>query len=134
MINPLFVTSLFHFFYIFTGIQGSFWTETVRTADQMYRMLFPRLLAVAERAWHKAPWENIPDKKLRARERSKDWVKFANTVAYRELGRLDQLGIPYHVTPPGARLVVVHFRSRGSSTVKGAFVASCDVTFKKMSY
>ena len=76
----------------------------MRTADQMYKMLFPRLLAVAERAWHKAPWEDILDKSERARERHRDWIKFANTVAYRELGRLDQLGIAYHVTPPGARL------------------------------
>ena len=74
----------------------------------MYKMLFPRLLAVAERAWHEASWENIMDKGLRARERTKDWVKFANTLAYKELTRLDQLGVAYHVKPPGARLVLVH--------------------------
>ena len=70
----------------------------------MYRMLFPRLLAVAERAWHKASWESILDKPKRALERSSNWVQFANTVVYRELSRLDALGIAYHVTPPGARL------------------------------
>ncbi|XP_078382339.1 beta-hexosaminidase-like [Oculina patagonica] len=87
------------------GIEGSFWGETVRTADQMFSMLFPRLLALAERAWHKASWENIPNTDERDRKRKDDWVWFANTVAHRELGRLDEMGVTYHVTPPGARMI-----------------------------
>ena len=90
----------------FIGIEGSFWGETVRTADQMYSMLFPRLLALAERAWHKASWENVSNPDESNRERTGDWVKFANTVAYRELGRLGKMGVSYHVAPPGARLVL----------------------------
>lgn len=72
----------------------------------MYSMLFPRLLALAERAWHKASWENVSNPDESNRERTGDWVKFANTVAYRELGRLDKMGVSYHVAPPGARLVL----------------------------
>ena len=87
------------------GIEGSFWGETVRTAEQMYNMLFPRLLALAQRAWHKASWESIPKGDIQERERTSDWVKFANTMAHRELGRLDQMGVAYHVPTPGARLV-----------------------------
>ena len=42
-------------------MQAQLWTETVRTTEQLHEMLFPRLLAVAERAWHKAPWESVID-------------------------------------------------------------------------
>ena len=90
-------------------MEGSFWGETVRTADQMYSLLFPRLLALAERAWHKASWESNLNTDERARERTGDWIKFANTMAHRELGRLDKMGVAYHVTPPGARLASFSF-------------------------
>ena len=85
------------------GMQGHLWSETVRTADQMNAMIFPRMLAMAERAWHKASWEGISDKADRDAKRKEDWVKFANTLGYRELGRLDKMNVAYHVTPPGAR-------------------------------
>ena len=69
----------------------------------MYAMLSPRLLALAERAWHKAPWEDISDRRLRDAERNAAWVKFANTLSYRELGRLDKMAVPYRVPPPAGR-------------------------------
>ncbi|KAL9962569.1 hypothetical protein ACROYT_G031679 [Oculina patagonica] len=84
------------------GMQGHLWSETVRTADQMNAMIFPRMIALAERAWHKASWEDISDKTDRDAKRTDDWVKFANTLGYRELGRLDEMGVAYHLTPPGA--------------------------------
>ena len=86
-----------------SGVEAAIWGETIRTADHMYTMLFPRLLALAERAWHKASWEEVNDEKLRDRERSGDWVRFANTLGYRELGRLDKMDLPYRVPPPAAR-------------------------------
>lgn len=85
------------------GMQGHLWSETVRTADQMNAMIFPRMIALAERAWHKASWEDITDKKDREANRTDDWVKFANTLGYKELERLDEMGVAYHVAPPGAR-------------------------------
>ena len=86
------------------GLQGQLWTETVRTEDQFHEMIFPRVLALAERAWHKAPWENIlDDKDKRNEERQKDWEEFLNLVGYQELRRLDDLDIKYHVRPPGAK-------------------------------
>jgi hexosaminidase len=33
------------------------WSETVRRDSQVDYMLFPRLLALAERAWSKPDWE-----------------------------------------------------------------------------
>lgn len=85
------------------GIEAAVWGETIRTADHLQSMIFPRLLALAERAWHKAPWEDIRDRGAREREKAGDWVNFANTMGYKELARLGKMGVAYHVTPPGAR-------------------------------
>lgn len=85
-------------------MQGHLWTETVRTSDQMYSMIFPRLLALAERAWHKASWERITNKKERDAKKKEDWKVFANKVGYSELGRLDKMGVVYHLKPPGVRV------------------------------
>ncbi|OWF40739.1 uncharacterized protein LOC110463418 [Mizuhopecten yessoensis] len=83
------------------GIQGQLWTETVRTDEQMDEMIFPRLLALAERAWHKAPWEDLEDKTARNAGQKTDWIEFANTLGYRELSVLDSRGVKYRVPPPG---------------------------------
>ena len=40
-----------------TGIQAQVWSEVIRTPEQLEYMLFPRLAAFAERAWHQAQWE-----------------------------------------------------------------------------
>lgn len=84
-------------------MQGHLWTETVRTADQMYGMIFPRMIALAERAWHKASWEDITDEEERDAKKAGDWANFANTLGYRELGRLDKMAVAYRVPPPGVR-------------------------------
>ena len=84
-------------------MQGHLWTETVRTADQMYSMIFPRMIALAERAWHRASWEDITVKKDKDAKRAADWVQFANALGYKELERLDKMGVPYRLPPPGAR-------------------------------
>ncbi|XP_074608369.1 beta-hexosaminidase-like isoform X3 [Acropora palmata] len=84
------------------GMQGHLWTETVRSRDQMFSMIFPRLLALAERAWHKASWEEMDNKEDRDAEKARDWEKFANVLGYRELSRLDRIGVTYRVPPPGA--------------------------------
>ncbi|XP_025106238.1 uncharacterized protein LOC112571470 [Pomacea canaliculata] len=87
------------------GMQGHLWSEAIRTRQQADYMLFPRFLALAERAWHEASWErNKSDNLTRIREREKDWTDFANTLGYRELARLDDLGIEYRIPPPGAKL------------------------------
>ena len=84
----------------------------------MHSMLFPRLLALAQRAWHKASWESVEKGDIQDRERTSDWVKFANTMAYRELGRLDKMGVAYRVPTPGARLV---FKRNLKTSLKVSF-------------
>ncbi len=82
------------------GIQGQVWTETIRTPEQLEAMVFPRLLALAERAWHRANWEaDVPD----AQERLADYAVFARALVTRELPRLVAAGVNFHLLPPGGR-------------------------------
>ncbi|XP_061180766.1 beta-hexosaminidase-like [Saccostrea echinata] len=85
------------------GIQADLWTETIRNVDQMEYMLFPRLLALAERAWHKAPWENIKDLTRRNLKQQTDWEVFANKVGHKELRRLEEKRVKYRLDLPGGR-------------------------------
>ena len=84
-------------------MQGQLWSEVVRTADRLDFMIFPRVLALAERAWHRAEWEGLTKPNERQKLSHEDWTMFANTLGYKELKRLDELGIHYRVPPPGAR-------------------------------
>ncbi len=86
--------------YLYSGMQGQVWGETVRTSAQLDYMFFPRLVALAERAWHKADWELEEDEV----QRDADWELFANSLGHRELGRLDRIGVQYEVPPVGARV------------------------------
>ncbi|KAI8745609.1 beta-hexosaminidase [Biomphalaria glabrata] len=85
------------------GVQGQIWTELVRTQQQLHQMIFPRLIALAERAWHKSPWEALDPKKGKAAQ-EKEWSSFAHTLGHKELNRLESLRIPYHIPAPGARV------------------------------
>tara|TARA_R110002126_G_scaffold98045_44_gene228274 strand:- start:5601 stop:8165 length:2565 start_codon:yes stop_codon:yes gene_type:complete len=80
------------------GIQGQLWSETIRTAAQLEQMLYPRLIALAERAWHKAAWEPAKTSAA-ARE---DWQQFSQRLTFVELPRLQQSNSQHYLPPPGA--------------------------------
>ncbi|WP_196138862.1 family 20 glycosylhydrolase [Aliikangiella sp. G2MR2-5] len=99
----------------FKGLQGHLWSEMVRSDKIAEYMIFPRLLALAERAWHKAPWE--PDylhqgaiysaktgyfTKEQRQQRDKDWLAFSTALATKELPKLDQFGVFYRLPLVGA--------------------------------
>jgi hexosaminidase len=95
------------------GMQGQTWSETIRTDDQYYEMVFPRVLAVAERAWHRASWEldwspgttyNRTTDLVPKRELAADYNGFVSALGCRELVKLRKLGILYRVPPPGASI------------------------------
>jgi hexosaminidase len=75
-------------------------------------MLFPRLLALAERAWRRAPWE-VPyqagqsyahgDGRLNASAVTTDWQRFRSRLAL-QMPLLDRDGVAYRIAPPGARV------------------------------
>ncbi len=87
------------------GIQAHLWSETVIGVEAMEYMAFPKLLAVAERAWKsESAWERSSTISERDRLLEKDWNRFANLLGQRELRRLDTLlgGVSYRIPPPGA--------------------------------
>jgi len=101
----------------FAGLQGQLWSETVRSDDQAEYMIYPRLLALAERAWHKPEWavpydhsgalysidsKHFSDAKRRLRDA--DWNRFANLLGQRELAKLDLAGVFYRLPTVGAQI------------------------------
>jgi len=89
------------------GIQGQLWAENLRDAESVEYMAFPRMIALAERAWAASPaWANIDDASARRSQLQPDWNQFANRLGQRELPRLDYLfgGVQYRLPPPGVVL------------------------------
>ena len=80
------------------GMQGALWSETVRTSDELDYMIFPRLVALAERAWHKAAFEEATNVTS-----DDEWKSFARAVGEREFARLEKIGVKYRIPPPGGR-------------------------------
>ena len=91
------------------GIQGQLWGETILSAERIDYLLFPRMIALAERAWAKAPvWGSMNDNlTLRRQLYEQDWNLFANAIGQQELRRLDHLfsGVRYRLPLPGAVVV-----------------------------
>lgn len=81
------------------GMQGQVWTETIRTGAQLEQMIYPRLIPLAERAWHKAGWEGD---KPNISARSSEWAAFALQLSQKELPKLAALGGDFYLPPPGA--------------------------------
>jgi hexosaminidase len=96
------------------GLSAQIWTEDIRTDKKMEYMAFPRLLAVAERAWHQADWEIDYQKDrefsqttthyVNQQKLLNDWTRFANLVGQRELQKLDLANINYRLPIPGAKI------------------------------
>ena len=98
------------------GIQAQLWSETLRHETQAEYMLFPRLVAVAERAWHKPDWE-VPyvsgtrysqqtgyfNDDLRDRQLT-DWQGFVGAMTRNILPKLERDNVFYRLPPAGARI------------------------------
>ena len=99
----------------YVGIQGHIWSETIRSDDLVEYMVFPRLIALAERAWHKPQWA-VPynyegalyseatdyfTDTMRA-QRDADWNHFANVLAQKVMPKLDLMDIRYRLPTVGA--------------------------------
>lgn len=101
----------------FIGVQGQLWSENTLTDTRAEYKIFPRVLALAERAWHKPNWavpyqytgqtynkdtQFFTDEKQLQRE--KDWVRFASTLGLKELGKLDQADVMYRLPTVGGKI------------------------------
>ena len=97
------------------GIQAQVWSETVRSQAQLEYQLFPRLLAVSERAWRAAKWEvpynhsGATYSKLTSNFtaenkvlREKDWQRFASILGEKEMPKLEKFDIFYRLPTIGA--------------------------------
>ncbi|MEZ2339059.1 family 20 glycosylhydrolase [Mucilaginibacter sp. RCC_168] len=89
------------------GLQGALWAETVKSTERMDYMIFPRLLALAERAWAPDPqWATETDPVKAKQEYETAWSGFLNVLGKRELPRLSYYegGYNYRIPKPGISL------------------------------
>ena len=95
------------------GLQAQLWSETVRRDTQVDYMLFPRLLALAERAWSKPEWEPAyvagagytpGDARVDRARLLTGWRDFEGRMGV-QMRLLDRAGVTYRLAPPGARIV-----------------------------
>jgi hexosaminidase len=96
------------------GIQAQIWGETVRSDAQANYMLYPRLLAVAERAWHTPQWAESYKKGVAYSANTKhfdtaqinamnaDWFSFSHVLSNKAMPQLVKDGIEPRVPLPGA--------------------------------
>ena len=103
----------------FVGLQAQLWSETTRTDSGVDYQLFPRLIALAERAWHRPEWEpayqpgqsyEYDDHRVDQLAIMRDWNGFSGRMPT-QLKLLDRLKIAYRVTPPGARIIDGRFEA-----------------------
>ncbi len=101
----------------FLGVQGQLWGENVRTDNVAEYKIFPRIIALAERAWHKASW-SVPYNYMGAKydqsthtftpamqlERDNHWTVFANALGQKELPKLDLADVKYRLPTAGAKI------------------------------
>lgn len=96
------------------GIQAQLWSEMIRTDDIAEYMIFPRLLAIAERAWHKPIWQPEYDysgdifsrnthkfSQKNKEVREKEWINFSQALATKEFWKLDVDEIDYRIPTVG---------------------------------
>ncbi|MCG7551396.1 family 20 glycosylhydrolase [Pseudoalteromonas sp. Of7M-16] len=113
-----------------TGIQGHLWSEVIRKDHLAEYMLFPRLLALAEKAWHRAAWEvpyNYAGEKYdhttgfltaqMRKQRDLQWQDFIHAVGHKELEKFDRLGVFYRI--PNVVSKVIDSRLHASTIIPG---------------
>jgi len=99
----------------FIGLQAQLWSENTRTDNVAQYKIFPRLLAVAERAWHLADWA-VPYNYQGAKysqnsgiftdenkaKRDQQWKVFANAIGQKVLPKLENDKMFYRLPTVGA--------------------------------
>ena len=99
----------------FLGIQGQLWSENTRSDEIAEHKIFPRLIALAERAWHLPKWAvpynyngAVYSQDTQAftadmqEARDDNWRIFANVLGQKEFSKLELAGIDYRLPTVGA--------------------------------
>lgn len=85
------------------GVEAQLWSETIKGRNMIEYYMLPKLVGFAESAWaRERPWEIIQDKTERNKVIQAGWNQFANTLAQRELPRMNAANYAYRVPAPGA--------------------------------
>ena len=86
------------------GIEATLFSETVRGNERLDRMLMPRLVAVAERAWAPRPgWAGESDPVRRQSAWQDDWGRFSRQLGESALPVVTRrLAWRYRIPAPGA--------------------------------
>lgn len=87
------------------GLQAELWSETVKGQQMLEYYILPKLISFSERAWANEPeWERLNEDKLRLQKMDQDWNTFVNSLARKELPKLNYVGggYNYRVPTPGA--------------------------------
>ena len=90
------------------GIQGELWSENIRSAADLEYLAFPKMLALAERAWAVDPeWATTKDAALSKQLYQQSWNQFVNGVGKRELSKLNyyQGGVNFRIPTVGAKQI-----------------------------
>jgi hexosaminidase len=98
------------------GIQAQLWSETVVSDDSANYMLFPRLIAFAERAWVNPNWA-VPYQakqqysnsshvfsKSKQQQMYADWASFSQVLLNKVLPDLGRDGVFFRLPTPGAKI------------------------------
>jgi hexosaminidase len=128
------------------GIQGQLWGENLKGEKVLEYMAFPKLIALAERAWAQEPaWAITTNDGQRNAALNSVWNKFSNTIGQKELPRLDYLfgGVSYRISPPGAEIkdgqlyasvefpgLIIRYTTDGSEPVASSAVYTGPVGIK----
>jgi hexosaminidase len=89
------------------GIQGNMWSETLGGEGRLEYQLYPKLFALAERAWAPEPDWSVERDSARSESLYREaWSRFVNILGKRELPRLDREvpGINYRIPTPGLQV------------------------------
>ncbi len=101
----------------YIGLQGQLWSENTRTDDMAEYKVYPRLLALAERAWHLPTWalpynhqgvkysqdtHYFTEQQRGARDQA--WRVFANALGQKELAKLELDRVDYRLPTVGAMI------------------------------
>ena len=72
------------------GVSGKLFGETIRSREDMERLLFPKCLGLAERGWNASPTYSDAD--------------FNILIGEKELPRLEGYGVEWHLRQPGIKV------------------------------
>ena len=105
------------------GIQGQLFSENIRDTNILEYLLYPKLLALAERNWAKNPiWATEIDLDISNKLYAIDWSVFVNVLGKKELPRLDFYsgGYNYRIPPVGA--IIVNGRVNANVQIPGFII------------